>query len=227
MLRFASATPPADFLTFFGVPAPELYTPRYNLAPTQFTPLVRRGEHGEREAVLARWGLVPAHSRTPAHATRLHLTHARAESVLTSATYTEAFRARRALIPISGYYSWVGAPSVLTDRPGKQPHYVHRRDDKPLVLAALWTRWTGRGGPLDSFAVVTVAAGADVRHLDGRMPAVLLRRDWNAWLDPATPCADARALLRPFPSGVLSTHPVTREVGNLRLDDPRLLQPVA
>ena len=35
------------------------FPPRYNIAPTQEIPIVHLGRDGERELVMARWGLVP------------------------------------------------------------------------------------------------------------------------------------------------------------------------
>jgi putative SOS response-associated peptidase YedK len=32
---------------------------RYNVAPTDLVPIIRMGEDGQRELVIARWGLVP------------------------------------------------------------------------------------------------------------------------------------------------------------------------
>ena len=33
--------------------------PRYNMAPTQDAPIIRRREDGERELAMLRWGLIP------------------------------------------------------------------------------------------------------------------------------------------------------------------------
>ena len=231
MLRFASALSPEEYQEHLNAPAPAIWTPRYNLSPTQFTPILRATNSGERFVTIARWGLIPPGARTLATATRWRLTHAHAEHAAESATYAHAFQTQRCLIPVSAYYTWVpSADRPLPDhrrRTSKQPHAVRRRDQKPLVLAGLWERWTRNGRTIDSFAFLTVPASLDVAHLDQRMPAILLSRDWNAWLSSETSPDTLQDFLHPYPAGLLESYPVTRDLGNLRLDDARLLRPVA
>ncbi len=61
--------------------------------------------------------------------------------------------------------------------------------------------------------------------LHERMPVILEREAWAAWLDGA---ADpAAALMRPAPDGTLRLWPVSRRVNSVRNDGPELLSPCA
>ena len=93
--------------------------PRFNIAPTQNAPIVRGLEGGGRELVPMRWGLVP--SWAPDLALGSRMINARCETVASKPAFRAAFKARRCLVPISGFYEWeargAGAP--------KQPWYIH------------------------------------------------------------------------------------------------------
>jgi SOS response associated peptidase (SRAP) len=115
----------------FGVDVQVPLLPRYNLAPTQPMLLVR--EQDGRQAVQARWGLL-ANLDQPKS---LSTFNARIETVRTSPLFREAFRSRRALIPITGLYEWTG------EKNQRRPVALKRRDDKPLVCAGLWTELEG------------------------------------------------------------------------------------
>ena len=57
--RYELHTHPAAIALAFGLPAPPLMVPRYNIAPMQPVPVVRLSADGARECVDMRWGLVP------------------------------------------------------------------------------------------------------------------------------------------------------------------------
>ena len=60
------------------------------------------------------------------------------------------------------------------------------------------------------------------------MPVVLKRDAWPAWLgeEPADP-AQLKALLAPYPSDDMVSWPVSARVGNVKNNDPSLIEPIA
>jgi hypothetical protein len=60
-----------------------------------------------------------------------------------------------------------------------------------------------------------------------RMPAVLKPEMWPAWLgeDPAT-VPDLKAMLAPYPSDGMICWPVNPRVGNVKNNDPSLVEPI-
>ena len=87
----------------FGVDLPAGFGPRYNLAPTQDLLMVCEDD-GERQARLARWGLIS----TVDQPRNLSTFSARVETAPRSPIFREAYRTRRALIPVQGAYKWTG-----------------------------------------------------------------------------------------------------------------------
>jgi hypothetical protein len=74
---------------------------RYNVAPTDQIPIVRIDPRdGEREVVMARWGLIPFWMKEKPKAPHIN---ARAETVHKLPLFREAFAKRRCLIPASAH----------------------------------------------------------------------------------------------------------------------------
>jgi putative SOS response-associated peptidase YedK len=206
-----------DLTELFALDAFEV-TPRYNVAPTQLVPIVRVGAGGHRERRDARWGLIPGWVKDPG-AFKALLFNARAETVAEKPSFRDAARRARCAVPASGFYEW-----SVGDDGRKRPWYVHRRDGAPLVFAGLYAERTA-GEPNTSATVLTTAPNALMAALHDRMPVVLDPADLPRWLDPDQRDPGALAdLLRPCPEDWLEAYPVGPEVGNARVDDPRLIQ---
>jgi putative SOS response-associated peptidase YedK len=79
-----------------------------------------------------------------------------------------------------------------------------------------------------SFAIVTTVPNDLCAELHNRMPVVLGPDAWPAWLgeEPTEPRA-LKALLTPFPSWEMTCSPVTQRVGNVKNNDPSLIEPLA
>lgn len=194
--------------------------PRYNVAPTQQVLAVRQVEDA-RQAFLPRWGLVPSWAKELAIGARM--INARAEGVADKPSFRTAFKARRCLIPASGFYEWSGP------RNARQPHYIHSVDGSPLTFAGLWETWRDRTEPealpLETCTIITTAASADVGMLHDRMPVLLPSGSWDTWLDPQTPLPLLEDLLQPAPTSTLTYYPVDRRVGSPRAQGQDLIAP--
>lgn len=197
---------------------PADFGPRYNAAPMQMLPVVRQRPGGERVAHLLRWGLLPGWAKDPGIATRL--INARAETLAEKPAFRAAYRARRCIVPASGFYEWRATPG------GKQPYYIQPANDELFGLAGLWERWTRpEGTPIDTFTVITTAANATMQALHERMPVILQPADYGPWLSRDTAPERLGQLLAPCPDGMLSMHPVSKAVGNVRNEGARLIAP--
>lgn len=201
----------------------------YNVAPTDPVPVVltrhRPGEGAAgragpvfRQLRLARWGLVPSWSPDTKRAAKQ--INARAETIAELPAFRSAVRRRRCLVPADGWYEW--APRE--DGPGRQPTYLTPRDGSVLALAGLYEIW----GPdrLLTSSIVTTAAIGELVRVHARMPLVLPRPAWAAWLDPDR--EDVADLLVPDPGPVagLELRPVGPAVGTVANDGPGLIERV-
>ncbi len=98
----ASANALADL---FGLPETPEWTPRYNIAATQeVLPVAKRPDGPDRHAHLLRWGFIPRWAEGPAVGSRM--INARAETVATKPAFRRAFRERRCLVLVDGFYEW-------------------------------------------------------------------------------------------------------------------------
>ena len=192
--------------------------PRYNVAPSQDVPIVRRRRDADRrELVLARWGLVPFWARDEKIGHKL--INARAESVTSKPAFREAFqRGRRCLIPADGFYEW-----QKTEAGRKQPYLVRPRAGGPLAFAGLFELWRPEGrAPLLSCTILTTAANATVAPLHDRMPVILAEAGFEPWL--AADVDEASTLLVPCPDDALEAVPVSTRVNSPRNDDSSILE---
>ena len=116
----------------------------YNVAPTTNQPIIRQSrETGEREMVLARWGLVPFFTKSLTEIKGLSNINARADKLLASPTWREPMKKRRCLIPASGFYEWPQA-----GKPPKQPYIFELTSGNPFAIAGLWDALEGRSRAL-------------------------------------------------------------------------------
>jgi putative SOS response-associated peptidase YedK len=196
--------------------------PRYNLAPTQEAAVVRVVARGApRSLAPLRWGLVPYWATDPTIGNRM--INARAESVAEKPAFRDSFRRRRCLVPADGFYEWKKlAPRV------KQPYLVRRQDRLPFAFAGLWSSWRGpEAGPLETFTILTTSPNDLLRPLHDRMPVILDRRDFAAWLDPANrDAARLQSLLVPAPDAGWEAVPVSRAVNSADHDEPDCIEPL-
>jgi putative SOS response-associated peptidase YedK len=191
---------------------------RFNVAPTDEAAVVVQRED-RRAVVRYRWGLQPAWA-DPRKASKAF--NARAETLATSGLFRDAYRKRRCLVPVDGFYEW------LRDGSRRLPMWIHDPADLPLALAGLWTgrRDEETGEWLRTFTVITSAPNAFMAGIHDRMPVVIPAFSWAAWLDPEPrDPGELRALLEPRDDLVLAAHPVSSLVNSVRNDGPELIVP--
>ena len=95
-------------------------------------------------------------------------------------------------------------------------------------MAGLWERWHGEeSDTIESCTIIVTGANALVHAIHDRMPVILWRENYAAWLDPGNKDADGLlAMLKPADAAPWTMHPVSRQVNSPRNDSPDLLEPV-
>ena len=224
--RFVSATPPDQIAQYFGVEevSETVLEPNYNVAPTTDVYTVLETREGVRRLEPVHWGLVPFWAKELKVGNRM--INARAETLAEKNAYKRAFAKRRCIIPVDGFYEWHKRPG----HPTKQPYYVERVDGAPFAVAGLWEIWRGPDGDGDPFPSVTIITGAaneKMAAIHDRMPIVLPPAAWDTWLDRDVSDLDLLGgLLVPAPSELITLHPVSTEVNNVRNGGAHLSDPV-
>jgi putative SOS response-associated peptidase YedK len=216
--RFSLRARLAELLAEFSLEeenAPSL-SPRYNIAPSQPVFAVREKTDSTspaREAVLLRWGLIPAWAADPAIGNRM--INARSETVAEKPAFHAAFKRRRCLLAADGFYEWKAEGKT------KQPYFIHFTDDRPFAFAGLWEIWEGPDrARIESCTILTTEANELMRPIHHRMPVILRPREYARWLDASEQESGALLpLLVPYDGDGLEAYPVDRLVNNPRHED--------
>ena len=196
--------------------------PRYNMPPTDPGLVVRLDKEGRREPVMMRWGLVPSWSRDDKSGAAM--INAKAETVAEKPAYRKAFASRPCLVVADGFYEW-----AKLGPKEKQPYFITLKNSEPFAFAGLWEWWRAKDEPtespsLETYTILTTAPNAVCAPIHNRMPLILTQDEWSNWL--ASPEARMQ-LLRSFPAERMECWPVGKAVGNVRNDDPSLIERIS
>ena len=169
-----------------------------DVAAGETAPIIRRfgeGAAAQRQAVLARFGLVPATAKSARSGNSS--VNARSETAATRSTFKHAFANRQwCIIPAQCIY----VPFYAESAKRSERWRIRRNDRTPLSIAGLWDRWVDeKEQEVLSFAMLTINCDLhpllnrfDRRHTDRgelaekRTPVLLAEEDFDEWLD-ATP----------------------------------------
>ena len=186
---------------------------RYNVAPTDQIPIVRIDPRdGEREVVMARWGLIPFWMKEKPKVPHIN---ARAETVHKLPLFREAFAKRRCLIPATGFYEWQKRED------GKQPYRFRHKDLEPFAFAGMWEFARLGGEDILSTAMIVGEANPLVGAVHDRMPVMLMSEDNERWLGPTTGIDDLKAMLKPYDPALMEAYAVNRAVNSVFMKDPK------
>jgi putative SOS response-associated peptidase YedK len=222
--RFVSTSPPDEIAKYFDAepPAEETIEPSFNVAPTNDVWAVLVAE-GERKVEALRWGLVPFWAKNLAAGAKM--INARAETVAEKNAYKRAFLKRRCIIPADGFYEWAKVP----EEKRKQPMFIHRPDGEMYAFAGLYEVWRNPDTPgeeVHSCTILTGAANDAMAKIHDRMPIMLPPSEWQTWLDPEmNDVEQLQKLLVAAPVSLISMHPVSTDVNNVRNKSEHLIDP--
>jgi putative SOS response-associated peptidase YedK len=172
---------------------------------------------GQHSLDVMRWGLVPFWAKDIK--VGFANINAKAEGIEGKPAFREAFQRRRRLVPVDNFYEWKRTAT------GKQPYAIALADRGLMALAGLWETWRSPAGErIRSFAIVTTRPNELCTETHNRIPVVLKPAAWPGWLgeEPAD-APQLKALLAPYPSEEMVAWPVSPRVGNVKNNDPSLI----
>ena len=223
--RYVSATPPDQIATYFGTHEPEASLPAsYNVAPTNDVYAVL-ADGGVRHLDAFHWGLIPLWAKEAKIGSKM--INARAETLAEKSAFKSAFKKRRCLIPADGFYEW--RKNAADPKKGKkQPFFIHRPDGETYAFAGLWEVWRGPERdqePLRSCTIITTTPNDAMAEIHDRMPVILPSSAWDVWLDRENDDLDLLGkLLVPSAPALITMHPVSTQVNNVRNDGETLIE---
>jgi putative SOS response-associated peptidase YedK len=173
--------------------------PMPGIFPDYLAPIVRNAPDGQRELMMARWGMPGPPQFGGAPITNIRNT---------KSPHWRAWLKpeNRCVVPFTSFCEYADT------KPRKTPTWFALNDDRSLAFfAGLWTTWYGRRGtkahPVEGehqlFGFLTTDANAEVGVIHPKaMPVIFTESaEIEKWL--TTPLPEALALQRPLPDGAL------------------------
>jgi putative SOS response-associated peptidase YedK len=207
------------------------FTPsNWNISPTTVIPFINsEDEKGiERSINTARWGLIPTWAKDASR--QVNAINARVESIAEKPTFKSAFKSRRCLIPVTGYYEWA---TELGKYKPKQPFYISHKDKQTLAIAGLYETWINpaTNSPITTAAIITREAVGIVAPIHHRMPVILPKDLWSTWIGNKSLSSDEmndylKLINLNQPDEALTFWPVSDEVNNARNIGAQLAQEI-
>lgn len=203
--RFCLDADIGSVIKHFSLKQNVVLKPRYNIAPGQVVPVVRKP--GLLEFLT--WGLRPAWLN-PTHNAFLN---ARVETLTEKPSFKQAFNKRRCLIVASGYYEWREIGST------KQPYFICLPKRELFAFAGVWDG--------DSCCIITtLAQQPEIKAVHERMPLVLASPSYEQWLNPTVNPETIQNLIQKNITQQLLVYPVSTQVNSPKHDSVACIQPL-
>jgi putative SOS response-associated peptidase YedK len=166
-----------------------------------------------------RWGLIPYWCGDPKGGRRP--INAKCETVAALPTFRDAYRRRRCIIPVDGFFEW----KAIKGQKAKRPYAIAMKGGTPFGIGGIWENWKepASGEWIRTFALITTDANELVAEIHDRMPLILAPADYARWLGEE---ADPRDLMRPFPAEPMRMWPISTRVNKPENDDPSIVEPI-
>lgn len=223
--RFTLHVPVPRVTEYFGLVTCPEFSPRYNIVPTSDVLVIRLKPDTGRVGQMVRWGLVPAWAKDPSIGAKMN--NARGETVAEKPSFRTSFAKHRCLIPASGFYEW--KPVSEGGKVRRQPYYIRPADEDGLfAFAGLLARWRSEAGDdLITTCIITTGPNGVMEPIHDRMPVILGRGDWDAWLGAKnTPTEALKGLLVPAMAEGMVAYPVGMGVNRAGVEGEELIQPL-
>lgn len=213
--RFSLTAEDFELKERFGVEVDSnIYTPRYNAAPSQKLAVISSDSPGQLSYY--RWGLIPYWAKDPSIGYKL--INARAETAAEKPSFRQAIKKRRCLVPANGFFEW-------KQDGNKQPYFFHLIQKELFAFAGLWESWKdAEGKKIRSFTILTTEANQTMKGIHHRMPVILPRKNEQLWLDVSNEVPEE--ILKPFDSEEMDRYAVSSFVNKPVNDSPDILKPV-
>jgi putative SOS response-associated peptidase YedK len=142
---------------------------------------------------------------------------AKGETVRTLPTFRDAYRLRRCIVPVNGFFEW----KAIKGQKAKQPYAIAMKDGKPFGIGGIWENWKDpdSGEWIRTFAIITTDANSLVSEIHDRMPVILASENYARWLGDE---ADPGDLMGPSPSELIRMWPISTRVN----DDSSVVEPI-
>jgi putative SOS response-associated peptidase YedK len=187
---------------------------RYNIAPTINIPIFTN----TRLYTYAHFGLIPSWANDRSNIN----INARSESIFEKNSFREAYKQRRCIIPVNGYYEW----KKDTVSKISTPYIITSNTHNYFAFAAIYEYWHDNtlGKTVLSCALITTQPNKKIETIHDRMPVILHQKDWNTWLDTNSSYDVLNALYTPVSSDLINITQVNNIVNSVKNDTPECIE---
>lgn len=199
--------------------AADLFSPNYNIAPTDPVPVIYRDGARYRLEIM-RWGLLPPWAKNERAGPPL--INARDDTLAEKPAFRDCLAAQRCLIVADSFYEW------RTAGKSKKPIRFLLSDGRLFAFAGLYTRWIrpDSGASVSSCTIITTLPNALVEKIHNRMPVILLAESESSWLNPTLQSYEAvKPFLHPMDASLMKQYPVSPAVNSVKNKGPHLIEP--
>lgn len=158
---------------------------------------------------LLKWGLIPSWTKDTEQADiiRYKTFNARSESINSKPSFASAFRSKRCIVPVKGFFEWQHVGNE------KRPWYIFLKEKEIMSIAGVYEDWVenNTGLVVSTFTLVTTEANelmAEIHNSGKRMPVILEKSSENRWLDISISHEEALGLLKPCPTDILQAYTI-------------------
>jgi putative SOS response-associated peptidase YedK len=190
----------------------------FNVAPTNQMPVAFTNEEGQRVLSPMHWGFM---GWKPKEGDRLFMPiNTRDDKVMKSRMWKSPFLHKRCLVPANGFYEWTGSKG------NKTPHYIYPKGGGLMAFAGIYSELAPESSDTAmSYSIITTTTNKVMEDIHDRMPVILHPSEFGDWLDPSNEDPDyLKEFLRPYPDDGIEEHIVSKAVGNVRNNEPGLIE---
>ena len=181
---------------------------QYNIAPTLDIPIYTNTQ----VYTYAHFGLIPSWAK---ERSSMQI-NARSETVFEKSSFKEAYKQRRCLIPLNGYFEW---KKDATSKKSKA-HFIVSSSGDYFVFAGIYESWYDNvlNRPILTCALLTTEPNETIATLHDRMPVILESHQWELWLDAKSSYKELNRLFIPIPNDKIRYFRVSDQVNSVKND---------
>ncbi|MEX2511412.1 MAG: SOS response-associated peptidase [Cyclobacteriaceae bacterium] len=214
--RYSLAKSKIDLENRFEAEMLEPFSPRYNIAPSQLVPIIT--SDSPKGFSHFYWGITPGFAKNKPVANKL--INARSETITEKATFKNAFKKNRCLVPADGFYEW-----KKIGKKTKIPYRFVQHGEILFAFAGIWEEYETEKGELEhTFLILTTGPNKLTAEIHDRMPVILKKENELTWLDPKASEEDLLGLLQPYPDEEMMSYTVSPMVNHVANDSPFLIR---
>ncbi|HIC43545.1 MAG TPA: SOS response-associated peptidase, partial [Sulfurimonas sp.] len=140
--------------------------------------------------------------------------NARSETVFEKSSFKEAYRQRRCLIPLNGYFEW--EKDAVTKK--SKAHFIVSTSGDYFVFAGIYESWYDNKlkQSILTCALLTTEPNEKIAGLHDRMPVVLESHQWKLWLNDRSSYKELNTLFAPLSSEKIRYFRVSELVNSVK-----------